>query len=656
MTSSPAAAAPSVTFADLGLPVPLVQALRRDGIEAPFPIQSATVPDALAGRDVLGRGPTGSGKTLAFGLPMLARLAGGAAKPGRPRALVLVPTRELAAQIERALDEPALALGLRITSVVGGAPIRRQADRLARGIDLLIATPGRLQDLILQGSADLSDVQITALDEADHMADMGFLPQVTKLLDRTPKDGQRLLFSATLDGEVDKLVKRYLRSPVTHSTAPPSAAVATMSHHLLYVRKTDKRDVVAEIASRDGLTILFVRTKHGADRLAKQLRASGIAAGALHGGKAQNNRTRTLAAFADGSVPVLVTTDVAARGIHVDGISLVVHVDPPAEPKAYLHRAGRTARAGEDGVVVTLVTEVERTDVEKMTRKAGVDIEGVEITPGDKRLAAITGARRPSGVPVTLPGAAPAKQPKAEGKSTGRRAAGAKSNGHRGAAGAKFTEHRTPRGARSNEHRATGSAESNERHATTGTKSNEHRTTASAKFNEHRATASAKSNDRTTTGARSNQHHAAAETVSGGRRRLAEATSDKRHPNSGAKAGGRHTTTETPSYEETPAHERRSRGTRSTAGRANRTGTRSTENHRTATEPTRRSTPDTTSAAHAPNRRRTTPDRTTPRADGPAPAPHTRAGRRSADATPARDTAGQPRRRATGGGQRRRTN
>ncbi|WP_425296944.1 DEAD/DEAH box helicase, partial [Nocardia abscessus] len=393
--------APTATFADLGLPAVLVQALRREGIETPFPIQAATAPDVLAAKDVLGRGPTGSGKTLAFGLPMLARLMGASAKPGRPRGLVLVPTRELAAQIERALDEPALSLGLRVASVVGGAPIKRQADRLARGVDLLIATPGRLADLLAQGAADLSEVMITALDEADHMADMGFLPQVTKLLDRTPRDGQRLLFSATLDGEVDKLVKRYLRAPVTHSTAPPSASVTTMSHHLLYVGdKVAKRAVATEIAARDGLTIMFVRTKHGADRLAKQLRGAGIPAGALHGGKAQNNRTRTLAAFADGSVPVLVTTDVAARGIHVDGISLVVHVDPPPEPKAYLHRAGRTARAGEDGVVVTLVMNEERREVEAMARKAGVEIDGVEVRPGDRTLIEITGARRPSGIPI----------------------------------------------------------------------------------------------------------------------------------------------------------------------------------------------------------------------------------------------------------------
>jgi superfamily II DNA/RNA helicase len=448
--STTVAAAPTATFAELGLPAVLIQALRRDGIETPFPIQTATAPDVLAGKDVLGRGPTGSGKTLAFGLPMLARLMGASAKPGRPRGLVLVPTRELAAQIERALDEPALALGLRVASVVGGAPIKRQADRLARGVDLLIATPGRLADLIAQGSADLSEVLITALDEADHMADMGFLPQVTKLLDRTPRDGQRLLFSATLDGEVDKLVKRYLRAPVTHSTAPASAAVSTMTHHLLYVGdKVAKRTVATEIAARDGLTIMFVRTKHGADRLAKQLRGAGIPAGVLHGGKAQNNRTRTLAAFADGSVPVLVTTDVAARGIHVDGISLVVHVDPPPEPKAYLHRAGRTARAGEDGVVVTLVMDEERRDVETMARKAGVEVDGVAVRPGDRTLIEITGARRPSGIPIAAaaaPVAAPAaasakparRKPGRRGEQTaagGRGAGSAKQSGSRSAAG-----------------------------------------------------------------------------------------------------------------------------------------------------------------------------------------------------------------------------
>lgn len=430
--TSPSPAVP--TFAELGLPAVLVQALRRAGFDAPFPIQAAAIPDVLAGRDVLGRGPTGSGKTLAFGLPMLVRLSGSAAKPGRPRGLVLAPTRELAAQIERSLEEPALALGLRVASVVGGAPIGRQSARLARGVDLLVATPGRLADLINQGAASLADVVVTTLDEADHMADLGFLPQVTKLLDKTPKDGQRLLFSATLDRGVDKLVQRYLTDPVTHSTAPAEAAVSTMSHHLLVTTKADKRQVLAEIASREGLTILFVRTKHGADRLAKQLRASGVAAGALHGGKAQNNRVRTLAAFADGSVPVLVTTDLAARGIHVDGISLVVHADPPVEHKAYLHRAGRTARAGEVGVVVTIAMEEERSDTLAMTRKAGLDLKPISVRPGDATLIRITDARTPSGIPLPTPGAPAQQQAPADG------AAKAPRRRNRGGGGARHGE------------------------------------------------------------------------------------------------------------------------------------------------------------------------------------------------------------------------
>ncbi|WP_051407174.1 DEAD/DEAH box helicase [Nocardia sp. CNY236] len=402
--STTAATTPGViSFAGLGLPAVLVQALRREGIETPFPIQAATVADALAGKDVLGRASTGSGKTLAFGLPMLTRLAGKPARPGRPRGLVVVPTRELAAQVERALDGPALALGLRIAAVVGGLPIKRHAARLGHGVDLLIATPGRLADLLQHGYADLSDVAITTLDEADHLADLGFLPQVSRLLDRTPRDGQRLLFSATLDSEIDTLVHRYLREPVLHATTPAVASVTTMAHHVLYVPdKPTKRAVVAEIAARDGRTIMFVRTKHGADRLAKQLRTAGVTAGALHGGKAQNNRARTLAAFGDGSVPVLVTTDVAARGIHIDDVSLVVHVDPPAEPKAYLHRAGRTARAGADGVVVTLALTDQRHDVQAMMRKAGIEVDGVEVGPGEQRLIEITGARQPSGRPVPI--------------------------------------------------------------------------------------------------------------------------------------------------------------------------------------------------------------------------------------------------------------
>ncbi|QKT11746.1 DEAD/DEAH box helicase [Rhodococcus sp. W8901] len=392
-----------VTFAQLGLPPTLVHALGRDGVKTPFPIQAATIPDILAGRDVLGRAPTGSGKTLAFGLPMLVRLIGKASRPGRPRAIVLVPTRELAAQIDKALDESALALGLRIALLVGGVPFKGQAVRLSRVADVVVGTPGRIADHLASGTITLDDVVVTAVDEADHMAELGFLPQVTEVLDRTPTQAQRLLFSATLDGEVDALVRRYLTDPVLHATAPPEASVETMTHHVLYVERSDKAEVVARIASRAGRTLLFVRTKHGVDRLHEQLRAVGIDAGALHGDKPQGYRTRTLAEFADGTRPVLVATDVAARGIHVDDVSLVVHVDPPTESKAYLHRAGRTARAGEAGAVVTLVTEDERAPAAKVMRAAGVEAEPIAVGPNDPRLAAITGARRPSGVPIPDP-------------------------------------------------------------------------------------------------------------------------------------------------------------------------------------------------------------------------------------------------------------
>lgn len=389
-----------IGFGQLGLPPVLVQALRRNGFDAPFAIQSACVPDVLAGKDVLGRAPTGSGKTLAFGLPMLARLAGAPSKPSAPRGIVLAPTRELALQIEQALDEPAVALGLRVASVVGGIPFKRQTDRLGRGVDLLVATPGRLQDHLDRGTVTLDAVAVTTLDEADRMADMGFLPQVRSVLDATPKSGQRLLFSATLDGDVETLVTDYLHAPVTHSTAPAQASVTTMTHHLLFVDKTDKWQVAAEIAARTGRTIMFCRTKHGVDRLETQLLAAGVACGGLHSGRTQGSRTRTLAQFTEGVTSVLIATDVAARGIHVDDVSLVVHVDPPTEPKDYLHRAGRTARAGDDGVVVTLVTDDERDAVAKVTRKAGVQIVGVAVRPGDRRLIEITGAATPSGIPV----------------------------------------------------------------------------------------------------------------------------------------------------------------------------------------------------------------------------------------------------------------
>jgi superfamily II DNA/RNA helicase len=388
------------TFAQLGLPEELLRALAEAGINSPFPIQSATIPDALAGRDVLGRAQTGSGKTLAFGLAMLARLNGGRARPKRPRALVLVPTRELAMQVADSLAPLAKSLGLWCRTAVGGMAFTRQADALSRGVDLLIATPGRLSDHVRQGTASLGDCNFIALDEADQMADMGFMPQVREILDLTPPGGQRLLFSATLDGDVNKLVKQYLTDPVTHSVAPSTASVTTMDHHLFQVSHAEKQDVITQIGAREGRTIMFVRTKHHVDRLTERLREQGVHAAALHGGKTQGQRNRVLADFKEGHTPVLVATDVAARGIHVDDISLVLHVDPAADHKDYLHRAGRTARAGASGVVVTLVTHDQRRTVRRMTDRAGVRAETTMVRPGDEELSRIAGAREPSGEPV----------------------------------------------------------------------------------------------------------------------------------------------------------------------------------------------------------------------------------------------------------------
>ena len=392
------AALPS--FAQLGLPDELVRALRKFGIEKPFPIQAATLPDALASRDVLGRGQTGSGKTLGFGLPLLARLQGRKSAPKQPAAVVMVPTRELAMQVNDALEPLARSLRLRTQVVVGGMSMGKQMDALRRGVELVIATPGRLTDLVERRVCDLSKVEIVVLDEADHMADMGFLPVVSALLDDMPKNTQKLLFSATLDRDVDQLVKRYLVNPVTHSTSALTATVTTMDHHLMLVAPGDKVLVTSQIANRDGRTLLFVRTKHGADRLAKQLAAVGVKSGALHGGKTQSARNKTLAAFRDGKINVLVATDVAARGIHVDGIDLVLHVDPAADHKDYLHRAGRTARAGESGTVVTLVLPPQRREVEKMAQRAGVKAKMARVEPGHRDLVRVTGAREPSGHPV----------------------------------------------------------------------------------------------------------------------------------------------------------------------------------------------------------------------------------------------------------------
>jgi superfamily II DNA/RNA helicase len=365
---------PGSSFAELGVPPTLTASLAARGITTPRPNQAHTLPDALAGRDVLGRAETGSGKTLAFGLPLLVRTAAASGKrtARQPHGLVLVPTRELADQVHDELLPLAAVLNLRLLAVYGGVPLGRQAQQLRRGVDVVVATPGRLLDLLGQGACSLDAVAIAVLDEADHMADMGFLPAVTSLLDRVPAGGQRLLFSATLDGQVDTIVRRYLTDPVRHTVAPTAAAAARMDHQIRTVTATDKVAVAAELAGRPGRTLLFVRTKHRAARLARQLDHAGVRAGALHGNLAQPARTRALAAFAAGTVPVLVATDIAARGLHVDGIGQVVHFDPPAEPKAYLHRSGRTARAGAAGTVVTLVLPDQATEVARLHRYAQV--------------------------------------------------------------------------------------------------------------------------------------------------------------------------------------------------------------------------------------------------------------------------------------------
>ncbi|WP_245160635.1 DEAD/DEAH box helicase, partial [Blastococcus sp. CT_GayMR20] len=346
------------TFAALGVPAPLVEVLTASGITSPFPIQVATLPDSLAGRDVLGRGRTGSGKTLAFSLPLVARLAASDSRrqPRRPRSLILVPTRELANQVAAVVDPLARALGMRTTTIFGGVGQNPQVQALAGGLDVVIACPGRLEDLIQQGHCDLGGIEVTILDEADHMADLGFLPGVKRIMDRTPKVGQRMLFSATLDNGVDVLVKRYLSNPTTHSVDPAVAPVSTMTHHVFRVDAADKATIVKELASGLGRSVLFTRTKHQAKKLAKQLTAAGVPAVDLHGNLSQNARERNLEAFTSGETRVLCATDIAARGIHVDDVAIVVHVDPPAEHKAYLHRSGRTARAGAEGAVVTIAT------------------------------------------------------------------------------------------------------------------------------------------------------------------------------------------------------------------------------------------------------------------------------------------------------------
>jgi len=384
------------TFAALGTPKAIAESLAADGIEEAFPIQVKTLPDTLAGRDVLGRGRTGSGKTIAFAIPLVARLAEREAayfrKPGRPMGLVLAPTRELATQINATVEPLAKAMGLNTTVIYGGVSQARQEKALGAGVDIVIACPGRLEDLIRQRIVSLEAVEVTVLDEADHMADLGFLPVVKKLMDMTPSQGQRLLFSATLDNGVDKLVHRYLSNPLTHSVDDPQAAVTTMEHHVLVVNdQTVKKQLVVELASGTGRRVLFMRTKHHARKLAKQLTDVGIPAVDLHGNLSQNARDRNLAEFSSGDVRVLVATDVAARGVHVDDVELVIHVDPPTEHKAYLHRSGRTARAGSEGTVVTLTLPEQQQDVKKLMKAAGVDVAFERVTASSPLVAELVG-------------------------------------------------------------------------------------------------------------------------------------------------------------------------------------------------------------------------------------------------------------------------
>ena len=384
------------TFADLGVPPTLVSVLAADGLTHPFPIQVQTLPDTLAGRDVLGRGKTGSGKTLAFSIPLAARLTHTKRSPGRPTGLVLAPTRELATQITATLTPLADARGLRVTTIFGGVPQGRQFRALNLGIDIVVACPGRLEDLMRQGHINLDSVAITVIDEADHMADLGFLPGVTRILAATPADGQRLLFSATLDNGVDKLVTRFMRNEVLHSVDAPNSPVAAMTHHVFHVAGADaKKQLVHTLASGTGRRILFLRTKHQARKLARQLTEAGIPSVDLHGNLSQPARDRNLAAFTRGDAKVLVATDIAARGVHVDDVELVVHCDPPSEHKAYLHRSGRTARAGAAGDVVTVVLPEQRKDTQALLRKAGITVAAKQVAADSAAVRELVGEVAP---------------------------------------------------------------------------------------------------------------------------------------------------------------------------------------------------------------------------------------------------------------------
>ena len=424
-------AALDVTFASAGVPAPLVAALSEAGITTPFPIQAATLPDALAGLDILGRGQTGSGKTLGFSIPLAARLADGYTSACRPRGLVLVPTRELASQVQAVLAPLAQAVGLSVATIFGGTSQNPQVAALRNRADIVVACPGRLADLIEQGHCHLGDVEITVLDEADHMADLGFLPVVRRLLDATPPEGQRMLFSATLDNAVDVLVRRFMNHPAEHAV-DPAEAPAAMIHHLLTVAPADRTGVVAALTSGSKRSLVFTRTKHGAQKLARQLATAGIPAAELHGNLAQAARERNLASFASGAVRVMVATDIAARGIHVDGIDLVIHADSPTEHKAYLHRSGRTARAGAAGLVITLQTPAQAGEVRTLMRKARVVPLAATVTPGSELLRSIAGEPAKPVAPATRPAVRSEDIPVTQGTGRGAAAFSAGFRGRRG--------------------------------------------------------------------------------------------------------------------------------------------------------------------------------------------------------------------------------
>ena len=424
-------------FVALGVPAPLIAVLADRDVMTAFPIQSATLPDSFLGHDVLGRGKTGSGKTIAFALPIVARLAasGRRRESGRPRALILVPTRELANQVMTSLSPLAAAMSLRVATVYGGVGQGPQVSALRHGVDIVVACPGRLEDLIGQRHCRLDAVEITVLDEADHMADLGFLPGVKRILDATPAGGQRLLFSATLDKAIDGLVRQYLVNPIVHSVDPEVSSINTMTHHVLAVASGDKAAVVSALASGLDRSLLFMRTKHGAKKLAKQLCAAGIPAVELHGNLSQSARERNLADFTSGQVRVLVATDIAARGIHVDDIALVIHVDPPAEHKAFLHRSGRTARAGAEGVVATVMTPDQAGDVRSLARAAGISPTVTNVNPTHPLLAELAGPSAPKVAPRPQRAEdAPARQrPSQPGRRRGQ-AGGSRDGGPRAAA------------------------------------------------------------------------------------------------------------------------------------------------------------------------------------------------------------------------------